>query len=170
MRSLQISLTALIAFGVLGACSKSTLNPPSLAPRDAEKIDPRIPVEHPIVKRGANLTLAGKLAALLNEAEQGDTKYRAALGPAERAVGAADKTRGEAWITAQQLLSALQSARAPTTRAAAAMDALAGDAVKADSGIDADELDAIQRAAEEADAMAARQASEIAALSARLAN
>ena len=169
MKSIVISLTALLASGLLGACSKSTLNPPSLAPRAAEKIDPRIPVQHPIVKRGANLTLAGKLAALLNEAEQGDAAFREALGPAQRAVGAAGKSRGESWVTAQQEISALQSARAPTTRAAAAIDALAGDAIKADSGIDADELDAIQRASQEADAMAARQASEIAALSARLA-
>lgn len=170
MRSLPRSLASLLALGSLGACSKSTLDPPSLAPRAAEKIDPRIPVKHPIVKRGANLTLAGKLAELLNEAEQGDAAYRAALGPTQRAVGAAGKGRGETWITAQQEISALQSARAKTTRAAAAIDALAGDAVKADSGIDADELDAIQRAAAEADAMAARQASEIAALSARLAD
>ena len=168
MRSLPFSLTALLALGLLGACSKSTLNPPSLAPRAAEKIDPRIPVEHPIVKRGANLTLAAKLAALLNQAEDGDRAYRAALGPAQTAVRAAGAARSESWITAQQQLSALESARAATTRAAAAIDALAGDAVKADRGIDADELYAIQRASQEADAMAARQASEIAALAARL--
>lgn len=168
MRSHLISLAALLVIGQLGACSTSKLDPPSLAPRAAEKIDPRIPVQHPIVKRGANLTLASKLAALLNEAEDGDRAYHAALGPAERAVSAAGKARGESWVTAQQELSALQSSRAPTTRAAAAIDALAGDAVNADSGIDADELDAIQRASEKADAMAARQAREIAALAARL--
>ena len=168
MRSLLISLAALLAIGLLGACSRSSLEPPSLAPRAAEKIDPRIPVQHPIVKRGANLTLASKLAALLNEAQDGETAFHAALGPAERAVSAAGKARGEGWVKAQQEISVLQSARAPTTRAAAAIDALAGEAIKADSGIDAGELDAIQRASEEADAMAARQASEIAALAARL--
>ncbi|WP_309610800.1 hypothetical protein [Sphingomonas sp.] len=168
MRSLLNSLPALLALGLLGACSKSALNPPSLAPRAAEKIDPRIPVEHPIVKRGANLTLAAKLAALLNEAESGDTAFRAALGPAQKAVSAAGTARSESWITAQQQLSALESARAPTTRAAAAIDALAGDAVKADNGIDTDELSAIQRASQYADAMAARQAGEIAAMAARL--
>ena len=168
MRSLLNSLPALLALGLLGACSKSALNPPSLAPRAAEKIDPRIPVEHPIVKRGANLTLAAKLATLLNEAESGDTAFRAALGPAQKTVSAAGTARSESWITAQQQLSALESARAPTTRAAAAIDALAGDAVKADNGIDTDELSAIQRASQYADAMAARQAGEIAAMAARL--
>ena len=153
---------------LLGACASSGRHPPSLAHRAAEDIDPRIPVQHPIVKRGANLTLAAKLAALLNQAQVGDEAYRAALGPTRRAVSAAGKTGSDGWIAAQQQLSALEQARAPTTSAAAAIDALAGDAIKADSGIDADELEAIQRAAQEADAVSARQTSELAALNARL--
>jgi hypothetical protein len=67
---------------LLGACSHSTLNPPSLAPRAAEKIDPRVPVERALIERPMSGGIRERLASLMAQARSGNAAYRAAPGQA----------------------------------------------------------------------------------------
>lgn len=161
-------LAVLLSLAVLGGCSHSKLTPPSLAPRAAEAIDPRLPVENRIVQRPVGSAMAVQLAGLLRQARSGDEAFRAAIGPAERAVSAAGAPQSESWISAQLLVSAAQAARAPTTRALSDIDALAGTTIKAQGGIGSADLAAINAATAEVGAMDERQGSTLRSLSARL--
>ncbi|MEO5640994.1 MAG: hypothetical protein ABIQ98_04420 [Sphingomicrobium sp.] len=162
---LCIALAAVVA---LGGCSASKLTPPSLAPRAAEAIDPRVPVEHAIVQRPIRAGVGARLAALLGEARSGDAAFRAALGPAQRAVSGAGAARSEGWIVAQEAVSATEAARAPTSRALSEIDAIAGEAVAQKGAIGASELAAVQAAADEVGAIDRAQRTAIGELSARL--
>jgi hypothetical protein len=154
---------------LLGACSHSTLAPPSLAPRAAEKVDPRVPVERALTERPMSGGVQERLASLIVQARSGDVAYRAALGPAQRAVAAAGPARSESWISAQVAMSALEAARSPTTAALGAIDAIAGEAVAAKGAIGASDLAAVQSAGAEAGAIDAEQRATIASLNARIA-
>ena len=154
---------------LLGACSHSTLNPPSLAPRAGEKIDPRVPVERALIERPMSSGVRERLATLLAQARSGDAAYRAALGPAQRAVAAAGPARSESWISAQVAMSALEAARSPTPAALSAIDAIAGEAVAAKGAIGASDLAAVQAAGAQAGAIDAEQRATIASLNARIA-
>ena len=153
---------------LLGGCSRGKLTPPSLAPRAAETIDPRLPVEHVIVQRPVDAALRARLSVLLSNARAGEAAFRSALGPAAHAASVAGTPHSEGWITAQELLSALEAARAATPKALSDIDALAGETVKASGGIAAADLAAIQASADEAGALNRHQVAEIATLSARI--
>lgn len=169
MKSAALPLVAVITLCLAGAgCSSPKITPPSLAPRAAEAVDPRLPVERALVVRPVAAGLRGRLAELTAEARTGEAAFRGALGAAQRAASAAGPARSESWIAAQQALSALEAARAPTTRALSDIDALAGADIKARNGIGADDLAAIQDAATEAGALDAAQRREIASLNARI--
>ncbi|MEG3154495.1 hypothetical protein [Sphingomonas sp. RB1R13] len=154
---------------LLGACSHTTANSPSLAPRAAEKIDPRVPVERALTERPMSGGVRERLASLIAQARSGDAAYRAALGPAQRAVGAAGPARSESWISAQVAISALEAARSPTPAALSAIDAIAGEAVAAKGAIGASDLAAVQAAGTDAGAIDAEQRATIASLNARIA-
>lgn len=154
---------------LLGACSHSTLNPPSVAPRAAEKIDPRVPVERALTERPMSGGARERLASLIAQARSGDAAYRAVLGPAQRAVAAAGPARSESWISAQVAMSAVEAARSPTTAALSAIDAIAGEAVAAKGAIGASDLASVQAAGAEAGAIDAEQRATIASLNARIA-
>ena len=170
MKSPALPFAMLIALCTTGGCSSPKLAPPSLAPRAAEAIDPRLPVERALVVRPVTAGLTGRIAELLAEARSGEAAFRSALGPAQRAAAAAGPARSESWIAAQLALSALEAARAPTTRALGDIDALAGADIMARNGIGADDLAAIQQASAEAGALDAAQRAALAALSARIGN
>jgi hypothetical protein len=154
--------------GTLAACSHSTLNSPSLAPRAAEAIDPRLPVERALVERPAGAGLREQLATLLSRARAGDAAFHVALGSAERAAAAAGPARSESWVSAQQMLSALEAARAATPKALADIDAVAGEAVAKKGAIGTSDLAAVRGAAEEAGALDRAQRATIARLGSRI--
>lgn len=164
------TLAALVLPIVVAGCSAPRIIPPSLSPRASEAIDPRVPVERALVVRPVAAGLTGRLAALLSQARSGETVFRTALGPTQRAAASAGPARSESWIAAQMALSALEAARAPTTRALSEIDALGGADIRARGGIGTDDLMAIEEAAGQVGALDAAQRREIAALSARIGN
>ena len=81
---------------------------------------------------------------------------------------AAGAPESESWISAQQALSAAQSARGPTTRALGDIDGLAASALATTGGIPAADLEAIRSAAARASEVDRIQADRIRAIEARL--
>jgi hypothetical protein len=158
-----------LALALLAACSTPGGPYPSLQPRAAEAMDPRVPVTRPMNDRPADAGLVARLEALVAEARRGDADFAPALAAAERAAAGAGAAESESWIAAQQALSAAVAARAPTARAQAEIDALGAELLKANGGIAPNDLKAIEEAAAAAGAIAGRQAAAIAATEARLA-
>jgi len=161
-------LAALPPIALLAACAGTGNAPPSLLPRAAEAIDPRLPVAGAVNDRPVNPALATKLAALTSDARSGDAAFAPAAATAERLAGAAGPSHGEAWIAAQEALSAAVAARAPTARALAEIDALGADKLQAQGGLSPSDLAAITSAGDEVGAIDRRQAAAIAAIQARL--
>lgn len=155
---------------VLGAaaCSTPQSRAPSLAPRAAEAIDPRLPVVTTVAPRPADAALAGRVADLLAQARRGDAAFRGAVLQAERLAASAGAPQSESWVVAQQALSAAVAAREPTTRALGDIDALAATAIAARGGLAPADLAAIEAAAAEAASIDRRQAEAIDAVSRRL--
>ena len=155
---------------LLSACTTTPTSEPSLAPRAAEAIDPRVPIPNEIVAGPADPALAARIAELMAEIRAGDAAFQATSEPAERLAAAAGPAQSESWIEAQQALSALVAARAPVTRAMADLDALAATRVVVGGGVLPGDLAAIQAATSEAGAISQRHAELIDRLEARLAS
>ena len=122
-------------------------NTPSLAPRAAEAIDPRVPIPNELVVGPADASLKSRLATLVDQAKSGDTAFRGVIDNAERLAAAAGGQSSESWIAAQQALSVAQGARSPTTQALGDIDEIASTALETKGGIEAGNLAAIQAAA-----------------------
>jgi hypothetical protein len=121
-------LSAFISLAVLGACSacsSSGVYAPSLAPRAAEAIDPRVPIANAPPSGPADPALVSRLDALVAEARFGDAAFRTAVGEAERLAASAGDPQSESWVVAQQALSGAIAARAPVTKALGDIDAIA---------------------------------------------
>ena len=161
----RIAVSALV---LVGACSTPPGSYPSLAPRAAEAIDPRVPIPNEVVVGPVDPALSSRLAALIDQAQAGDSAFRAAAETAERLSSAAGSSQSESWIAAQQALSAAQKAREPTTRALGDIDEIAATALKTNGGIPAGNLAAIQSAATAVSEIDRRQAERIEAIEARL--
>jgi hypothetical protein len=160
---------ALLAMLVTGACSTPPgATVPSLAPRAAENIDPRVPVDDGAVQMPVDAALAARLAELVGIARQGDSAFAAAAGEAQRLTAAAGAPQSESWVVAQQAVSAAVAARGPTARALGDIDALAAAALVKRGGIGPSDLAAIEGAAAEVGAIDRRQAGTIDALQRRL--
>ena len=162
--------TILCVLGSLaaGACSAPGGRPPSLAPRAAERIDPRVPVVNPINDRPVTRALASRLAALVAQAREGDAAFQPLAARAEQLAAAAGAPQTESWIVAQEALSAAVGARAPTARALGDIDALGGNALQTQGGLAPADLAAIEAAGSEAGAIDRTQARRIAAIQRRL--
>lgn len=158
------------AAAVLGAasCSSPGGPPPSLAPRSAETIDPRVPVPAITNSRPVSPELATRLAALVAQARQGDAAFGPAAARARQLANAAGGPQSEAWIVAQEALSAAVAARAPTARALGDVDALGGDALETQGGLAPADLAAIQAAAAEVGAIDRRHAETVSAIQRQL--
>src|SRR6478672_10317750 len=103
---------------LLSACSTGPSgHEPSLAPRAAEAIDPRVPIPSEVIAGPADRALAARIAVLLAQVRSGDATFQAALPNAEQQAAAAGPAQSESWIVAQQVLSALIATRAPVTKA-----------------------------------------------------
>ncbi len=163
MRPLPLLLAALLA-----GCAAQQTSSPSLLPRPAEAIDPRVPVPDMIVSADASLDLVRQLDALVAQAEAGDQAFRGAAATAERLASTAGAPRSESWVVAQQALSAAVAARAPVTRAVADIDGLGARRVQALGGIGAGDLAAIKSAAARVAQIDDREAAVIDRIQARL--
>ena len=153
---------------VLTACGAPGGPYPSLHPRAAETIDPRLPVERPINEKPVSGELAGRLSTLVAQARNGSAAFDSAAAAAERLAGDAGGRTSESWIAAQQALTAAIAARAPVTGAAGDIDAIAATALQTKGGIAPNDFAAIQKAAEEVAGLNDRQAARIAAIQRRL--
>ena len=154
---------------LLSACAAQQADVPSLAPRAAESIDPRVPIPNEVESGPADPALTARIAALLAEVRAGDAAFTAAAQNAEALAAAAGPAESESWVVAQEALSALVAARGPVTRAIADLDALAATRIAATGGILPGDLDALQAATAEAGAIGQRQADVINRLQSQLA-
>ena len=152
----------------LAACSTPRGNPPSLAPRSAETIDPRVPVVRAVEARPADASVTGRLASLVAEARRGDEAFRSALAAAERAVAGAGPRESESWIVAQEAVSAAVEARGPTAKALGDIDAIGAEMLQSKGDVPPADLAAIQSAAAEVGAIDRRQSEAVDALQRRL--
>jgi hypothetical protein len=159
----------LIVIASLSACSMPQAAGPSLAPRAAEAIDPRVPIPGEVVTGPVDPALATKITELLAEVRAGDAAFQSAVPNVEALAAAAGSAQSESWIVAQEALSGLVAARAPVTKAIADLDALAATRIAASGGILPGELAAIEAATAEAGTIGQRQADLIDRLQARLA-
>jgi hypothetical protein len=152
----------------LAACAAPGGPYPSLQPRAAEAIDPRVPVERPVNDRPATPALAARLAELVAQARGGDATFEPAIAEAERLAANAGAPQSEGWTLAQQAMSAAIEARGPTASALGDVDALGANALQTQGGIAPNDLAAIQSAAAEIGALDQRQAERLKALQLRL--
>jgi len=130
----------------LSACSAPGGPYPSLQPRSAEAIDPRVPVVRPMNDRPVNASLAARLAALVDQAQSGNAAFEGAASQAERLVAAAGAPQSESWIAAQVALTAAIAAQKPTATALGDIDGIAATALRTQRGIAPNDLEAIKRA------------------------
>ena len=157
-----------LATRLLSACASTGGPYPSLQPRAAEAIDPRVPVERPINDRPTTPALAARLAALVSQARAGDAAFGPAAAAAEQLAASAGVPQSEGWTIAQEALSGAISAREPTVRALGDIDAIAANALQVQRGIAPNDLAAIQGAAADVAAIDQRQSDRIKALQVRL--
>ena len=159
---------ALLIILLLGACAAPGGPYPSLQPRAAERIDPRVPVERPVNDRPVTPALAARLAELIAQAYGGEAAFEPAAAEAERLAANAGAPQSEGWTVAQQALSAAIEARGPTASALGDVDALGANALQTQGGIAPNDLAAIQSASAEIGALDERQTARIKALQERL--
>jgi hypothetical protein len=156
---------ALAAASLLAGCAPSG-DFPSLAMRPVER-DPAAEPERPAPPQApADPQLTGRIGELLAQVRQGETAFRAALPDAQRAARAAGGAGSESWIAAQQEISRLEAARAPTVTALAELDRLGIE--RGNMPTAGTDLQALLSANEEAGALAAAQRAEIDRLSGAL--
>src|SRR6185312_3593513 len=84
---------------------------PSLQPRAAEAIDPRVPVTRPMNERPVSPALASRLAALVAQARSGEAAFDGPASEAERLAASAGAPQSDGWIEAQEALTAAIAAR-----------------------------------------------------------
>jgi hypothetical protein len=114
------------------ACSMPDGGPePSLAPRAAEGIDPRIPVTSAEPARPVDPALAAQLQALVTRATAAQDDFNRVEAEASRLATNAGALSSDSWIIAQQGLSRLIEQHGVTTGAAADIDELASAKLRA---------------------------------------
>src|SRR5436305_14558220 len=127
--------SAFLTILLLGACAAPGGPYPSLQPRAAEAIAPRVPVDRPINDRPVTPALATRLAELVAQAHSGDATFEFAAAEAERLAASAGAAQSESWTVAEQALSAAIDARGATASALGDVDAIAATALQTQSGI-----------------------------------
>ncbi len=111
--------------------------------------------------------LAARIAELVGDARRGQSEFEEALPAARRAAGRAGASGSESWIAAQQALSRLEAAQAPTVNALAELEALVLSR-SADTSTSAPDRQRLLDVAEEVRLIAAAQRTEIDAIAAAL--
>ncbi|HEV2044687.1 MAG TPA: hypothetical protein VGR05_08420 [Sphingomicrobium sp.] len=158
----------LLALGLIG-CAASSATEPSLAPRPAEAIDPRLPIASEPTLGPVDAALAARLSQLVAEGNAGAATFDAQVDQARTLAEAAGPAQSESWILAQQAVSGLEGARARSTRALADVDAIAANRIQSDGGLTAADRRAVEAASAALRAVTDRQTSIIDQLAARLA-
>ena len=152
----------------LSACAAPGGPYPSLRPRAAEAIDPRVPVVRPINDRPVTPGLAARLSALVDQAQSGNAVFDAAASAAERLASGAGAPQSESWIAAQEALTAAIAARRPTATAIGDIDEIGATALQTQAGIAPNDFAAIKSAAATVSAIDRRQAERVNAIQKRL--
>lgn len=152
----------------LSACAAPGGPYPSLRPRAAEAIDPRVPVVRPINDRPVTPGLAARLSALVDQAQSGNAAFDAAASAAERLASGAGAPQSESWIAAQEALTAAIAARRPTATAIGDIDEIGATALQTQAGIAPNDFAAIKSAAATVGAIDRRQAERVNAIQKRL--
>ena len=166
MRSFIPLLAAIVAAG----CSTPRTAPePSLAPRAAEAIDPRVPIPDVVPSGPVDPALVNRIDALLAEARGGVPAFEAKQVVAARLAANAGPVSSEGWVSAQQALSQLVEQFGVTTRVAADIDALASSRLEANRWIRPADREAIAAAQSAVAAMSEPQAAAIARIREQLA-
>ena len=160
--------TALIAMAILSGCAAPGGPYPSLQPRAAERIDPRVPVERPMNDRPASAALEARLDGLVADAQSASGAFDAAAAQAEQLAASAGAPQSEGWVAAQEAVSAAIAARRPVAEALAEIDAIGADALQTQGGIAPNDLAAIQAAASTVGTLDRAQAARIDAIQQRL--
>ncbi len=111
----------------LAACGVPEGETPSLAARPIEGIADAPMRAIAAVPSASDAALASRISDLVSRAEQGQSAFAIALPRTRSAVSAAGSAESESWIDAQTALSALDSARSPTTSALGELDAILAD-------------------------------------------
>jgi hypothetical protein len=153
---------------MLAACAPKGGPFPSLQPRAAEAIDPRVPVMRPINDRPVTPSLASRLAELVSQARSGEAAFDPAASRAESLAATSGSSESDTWAVAQEALSAAIAARDPTARALGDIDAIGATMLQTQGGLAPNDLAAIQGAAAEVGALDQRQADRIRAVQRRL--
>ncbi|WP_294123440.1 hypothetical protein [Sphingomonas sp.] len=154
-----VPLTALLA---VAACTVPLGDPePSLAPRPAEAVDPRVPVPGDVPTGVVDTELAVQLGALVAEVGQAVPAFDAKQATAEQAAASAGPMASESWVAAQQALSLLIEQYGVTTRAAANIDQLGSSRLQGQHWISPADQQAIAAAATEVAAISDRQSAAI---------
>ena len=143
------------------ACSTQPSIEPSLAPRAAEAIDPRIPIPGDVPHGSLDAGLADRLGALVGAVRGGAPEFEAREAEASRLAGAAGPMASESWIAAQQALSRLIEQYGVTTRAAADIDEFASGRLQGKRWIEPADREAIAAASAEVAAISQSQAEAI---------
>ena len=153
---------------LLSACAAPGGPYPSLQPRAAERVDPRVPVYRPTNDRPIDAALAGRLASLVSAAHAGEPAFNKAASSAERLAGSAGQPRTESWIAAQEALTAAIAARRPASTALGSIDELGAEALQLRGGLAPSDLSAIRRAAAEVSTVDEAQAQRLARIQRQL--
>lgn len=143
-------------------------NVPSLAPRTAEAVDPRLPVEDQSAAIPADPALQAQAQALLQRAQSAEGQFAPAIDRAERLAASAGAPQSESWIAAQQALSAAIGERAPVTRALGDIDALTVAQVQAKGGLSPADIGGLRAVAQQIAEIDRAQAARVSAVQARL--
>lgn len=158
----RLSMTTLL---LLTACSGTAVGP-SLAKRPIESRSMAEPVREVVPPAPADAALKSQIADLVHRARTGQSEFAALLPRVKTAAAAAGNQGSESWVAAQQLLSALEGSRAPSTIALSALDALI--ATRLSGGTEAG-LTELQAADAEVAALVSTQQRELDALRAQIA-
>lgn len=131
----------------LASCAAPMAEPPSLAPRAAESIDPRVPITGSQSSGTADARLVETLNALVALAMEGDRAFQPRADQARQLATAAGPRESESWVVAQEALSGAIAARAPVTKAAGDIDSLGARRIVEAGGMGPADLEAIRDAA-----------------------
>ncbi|PSS57946.1 hypothetical protein C6558_39255, partial [Ensifer sp. NM-2] len=99
------SLSMLLISAVMAGCSMPVVPEPSLAPRTAEAIDPRLPIPDETPAGSVDQALANRLAALVGEVRAAVPAFEAREAETRRLANAAGPAASESWIAAELSLS-----------------------------------------------------------------
>jgi hypothetical protein len=152
----------LLCLALAASCSAPRAGPePSLAPRAAEAIDPRIPVADTAPTGAADAALVSQLDQLVREVRAAEPRFEERRARAEQLAAGAGPMASESWVAAQQALSLLVEQYGATTQAAANIDQLAASRLDGQRWIRPADQQAITRASAEVATISQRQGAAI---------